>query len=127
MNKEINIFYSVFLENDGKGNFNMLKLPWQAQMAPIQDIEFADLDGDEKDEVFVVGDLFNVEVETVRYDASTGAILKWTGTEFICMDRKETGFVGTGDARKIEVIDQPGGKQIIVLANNNGPIETFVK
>ena len=96
-------------------------LPHQNCVFPV-----ADLDGDGKVEVFVVGDLFNVEVETVRYDASTGAILKWTGTEFVCMDSKDTGFVGTGDARKIEVIDQPGGKQIIVLANNNGPLETFV-
>lgn len=126
LNKEINIFYSVFLENDGKGNFNMSKLPWETQMAPVQDIEFADLDGDGKDEVLVVGDLFNVEVETVRYDASTGVILKWTGDDFVCLDKQETGFVGIGDARKVEVIDQPDGKKIIILANNNGPLETFV-
>ena len=126
LNKEINIFYSVFLENDGKGNFSMSKLPWETQMAPVQDIEFADLDGDGKDEVLVVGDLFNVEVETVRYDASTGVILKWTGDDFVCLDKQETGFVGIGDARRVEVLDQPDGKKIIVLANNNGPLETFV-
>lgn len=127
LNKEINIFYSVFLENDGQGKFTMSKLPWQTQMSPVQDIQFADIDDDGTDEVFIVGDLFNVEVETVRYDASTGVILKWTEDGFVCMDNKETGFVGIGDARKVEIVEQPDGKKLIVLANNNGPLETFLK
>ena len=127
LNKEINIFYSVYLENNGQGKFTMSKLPWQTQMSPVQDIQFADIDDDGRDEAFIVGDLFNVEVETVRYDASTGVILKWTEDGFVCMDNKETGFVGTGDARKGEIIEQPDGKKLIVLANNNGPLETFLK
>ena len=89
--------------------------------------ELSDIDDDGRDEAFIVGDLFNVEVETVRYDASTGVILKWTEDGFVCMDNKETGFVGTGDARKVEIIEQPDGKKLIVLANNNGPLETFLK
>jgi enediyne biosynthesis protein E4 len=125
LNKKIDILYSAFFENDGSGNFTKTKLPWQSQMAPVQDIEFSDVDGDGVSEVLLVGDLYNVEVETVRYDASTGVVLKWTENGFVSMSAKETGFVGKGDARKVEVLEQPDGKKIIVIANNNGPLETF--
>jgi hypothetical protein len=125
LNKKIDILYSAFFENDGSGNFTKTKLPWQSQMAPVQDIEFSDVDGDGVSEVLLVGDLYNVEVETVRYDASTGVVLKWTENGFVSMSAKETGFVGKGDARKVEVLEQADGKKIIVIANNNGPLETF--
>lgn len=127
LNKQIDILYSVYLENDGSGNFKLIQLPWQSQIAPIQDFEFSDLTGDGVDEIFIVGDLHNVEVETVRYDASTGMILKLENGKFTCLDPNETGFIAMGDARKIEVIEKAGGEKIVVIANNNGPIETFVK
>ena len=125
LNKKIDILYSAFFENDGSGNFTKTKLPWQTQMAPVQDIKFSDVDGDGISEALLVGDLYNVEVETVRYDASTGVVLKWTENGFVSMSAKETGFVGIGDARKVEVLEQADGKKIIVIANNNGPLETF--
>ena len=124
LNKQIDVLYSAYLENDGSGNFNWVQLPAASQMAPLQDFEFVDLDGDGQLEVLTVGDLYNVEVETERYDGSIGAVLKKTDTGFEYWDKQETGFVGMGDARKVIKVSGSSGDQII-LSNNNGPIEVF--
>ena len=124
LNKQIDVLYSAYLENDGSGNFNWVQLPAASQMAPLQDFEFVDLDDDGQLEVLTVGDLYNVEVETERYDASIGAVLKKTDTGFEYWDKQETGFIGMGDARKVIKVSGSSGDQII-LSNNNGPIEVF--
>lgn len=124
LNKQIDVLYSAYLENDGSGNFNWVQLPAASQMAPLQDFEFVDLDGDGQLEVLTVGDLYNVEVETERYDASIGAVLKKTDTGFEYWDKQETGFIGMGDARKVIKVNGSSGDQII-LSNNNGPVEVF--
>ncbi len=124
LNKQIDVLHSAYLENDGSGNFNWVQLPPASQMAPLQDFEFIDLDGDGQLEVLTVGDLYNVEVETERYDASIGAVLKKTDTGFKYWDKQETGFIGMGDARKVIKVSGSSGDQII-LSNNNGPIEVF--
>ena len=118
------ILYSVFIENKGNGNFEIKQLPWQSQLSPVSGFEFIDLNGDGQKEVIAVGNLYNVEVETVRYDASKGCVLSFENGTFTSLPFKETGFATSGDARAATAI-QNGGKTYIVVTNCNGPVSVF--
>ncbi|RMA64939.1 VCBS repeat-containing protein [Ulvibacter antarcticus] len=115
---------SVFLKNNGNGDFSIEILPWQSQIAPIQDFAFADIDGDGKDEILTVGNLYNVEVETQRYDASEGSVLRYDNGNFEALKQSQTGFATTGDSRKIIQLEN-NGKKLLVITNSNGSLDIF--
>jgi hypothetical protein len=118
------MLYSVFLLNNGNGSFTIKQLPWQAQLSPVSDFEFLDLNHDGIEEIFAVGNLFNVEVETERYDASEGCVMNYKDGGFTVPAKKETGFYTTGDSRKVISIARKNDK-ILVVANNNGKLDVF--
>jgi hypothetical protein len=127
LHKEIKTLKSVFLENIGGGEFNIIELPNLAQMAPIMDFEFVDLNEDGKKEIIIVGNHYNPEVETVRYDASYGAILSFSNrqeSKFEILSSDETGFKTKGDAKNLISIKTERGELIIVV-NNNKPLNIF--
>jgi hypothetical protein len=116
---------SIFLENLGNGEFKIVKLPNIVQISPIMDFEFIDLDNDGSKEVFIVGNHYNSEVETVRYDASFGAVLSYYNKEFSEIKQGETGFVNKGDAKNILKINTPNGSALLVC-NNNAALNMFI-
>ena len=69
------ILESIALINDGNGNFLIQKLPLEAQLSPMMSAISIDMNKDGKNELIYAGNLFNVEVETVRYDSGIGGIL----------------------------------------------------
>ncbi|GGD18169.1 VCBS repeat-containing protein [Hyunsoonleella pacifica] len=69
-------FSSYYIENKGNSNFEFYRLPDKAQFGPTLDFEFLDLDEDKSLEVLGVGTVHDAEVETIRYDASQGYVLK---------------------------------------------------
>jgi len=69
-------FSSYYIQNNGNGNFEFITLPNQAQFGPTLDFEFLDVDNDGVLEVLGVGGIYDAEVETIRYDASQGYLLK---------------------------------------------------
>ena len=115
-----NFTYSIYLENKGNGSFKIHKLPNKAQFAPIQDFAFVDIDKDGQKELITVGDLFPVEVETVRYDASYGAVFKFKNDKFTAIPLTKTGFSTSGDTRKIIQL-----KDKLIISNNNGGVDTY--
>jgi enediyne biosynthesis protein E4 len=74
-------FSSYFIENKGDGNFEFKKLPNEAQFGPTLDYKFLDFNNDGIKEVIGIGSIYDAEVETIRYDASKGYILKREGDE----------------------------------------------
>jgi hypothetical protein len=48
VSRQITTTESAFLINDGKGNFILQALPYEAQFSPIRGIEVADFDNDGK-------------------------------------------------------------------------------
>ena len=117
---------SVFLENNGDGSFTIQSLPVAVQLSPIHSFAFADLNNDGKDEVLLSGNLYNVEVETERYDALKGGVLSWTSDGFTSHPASETGFLTAGDTRTVSVL-QSNGKEKIMVARNNNSILMFEK
>ena len=79
LNLEVTSFESILLINDGQGHFESKPLPVQAQFAPIQGILFDDFDKDGIPDILIAGNMYNAEIETPRYDAGTGLVLKGNG------------------------------------------------
>ncbi|MFD0860919.1 VCBS repeat-containing protein [Sungkyunkwania multivorans] len=117
---EANMLHSVYLENKGDGSFAIRQLPLKAQYGPVSDFAFADIDNDGKEEVLLVGNLFNVEVETMRYDAARGTVLDFDGSKFSTLNSSDTGFVTSGDARNIAILNR-----MILVTNNDGKMDVF--
>ncbi|WP_299886138.1 VCBS repeat-containing protein [uncultured Lacinutrix sp.] len=68
-------FESLALINNKNGGFKIQKLPIRSQFGPILSIDTYDINNDGYLDVFGVGNVFDSEVETIRYDASKGFIL----------------------------------------------------
>jgi len=68
-------FESYVLKNKQNGKFEIQELPVEAQFGPILSIETFDINYDGYLDIFTVGNIYEAEVETIRYDATKGAIL----------------------------------------------------
>ncbi len=122
---EADMLESVFIENQGNGNFVMKTLPVEAQFSPIHDFKFIDIDKDGVNEVISVGNLYNTEVETMRLDASYGCILKYGEGGFLNVKSTISGFSSKGDARDICLIGTGSDQQLLLVANNNEALNIF--
>ena len=117
-------FYSYVIWNND-GNFEMEKLPSLAQSFPINAIEFMDYDGDKFLDIIIAGNDYNTEYETPRLDAGYGLILKnINGKSFESLGCIESGIYSPGDVKTSELINSDNG-QILILANNNGPLDIY--
>ena len=100
-------------------------LPSAAQISPLRDALAMVLNGDGHLDLLAIGNLFNTEVETVRYDAGQGLILLGDGKgNFRAKLSGESGFRTKKDGRRISLL-QSTGKPTIVVANNNDQLEQF--
>ncbi len=117
---------TVFL-NDGNGKFRAQALPNQAQVAPINAIIPMDADGDGHVDLVCAGNNWGAEVETARYDAGTGLVLKGDGKGgFIALPVMRSGFFAWGNAKDLALLHVGANKRpLIVVANNNGPLQAF--
>jgi len=125
--KEVQMFESVWIENQGAGRLKIHKLPNKAQIAPIYTIIPTDFDNDGDIDLFVAGNYYNREVETTRSDAGTGLILRNDGKgDFSPLSTIESGIYASLDARDAVLVEAgPNKRKVIIVANNNGPAQVF--
>jgi len=74
-NRHVNNFQSLLLINRGAGEFEKKILPRMAQMFPILDVVFQDLNDDQVEDAILIGNIYDTEVETPRLDAGNGLVL----------------------------------------------------
>lgn len=114
---------TVFYNNEG--TFTASPLPAEAQLAPVYAIEVADLNGDGYQDILLGGNLFEVQPEWGRYDASRGTVLLGTSArEFTPLTISQSGWNLEGQIRDIIAVDQ-GGQQQLLVSRLNGPIEAY--
>ena len=121
---KVKMLNSVFLENNGNGNFTIKSLPKMLQIAPIMDFEFIDLNNDKRKEIIAIGNHYNAEVETVRYDASLGSILSYKDKDFKILSINETGFINVGNSKNIITINKKEDT-ILLITNNDDRVNLF--
>ena len=120
---QVNIMESIYLENLGQGAFKVRPLPAEAQISVITDFLVQDFDKDGISDVLVVGNKYETEVETARYDASIGLVLKGKeNASFEATSSIKSGFAIRGNMRSAQLI-RIQNKPTIVVAINDGQLE----
>lgn len=125
LNLTANILEScLFINNQGK--FEKQELPTEAQVSPIFKSIVKDLDGDGVVDILSVGNDYWTEIESGRNDASNGIFLKGQKNGiFEFVPNAKHGLWADGDARDIALIEKKVGNSILIVANNNQPIDVF--
>lgn len=111
-------FSSFILRNLSNGNFKIEKLPNQAQFSPTLATEVADINNDGFLDVFGVGNVYDAEVETIRYDASKGYVLlgsKSGNFKFL----NDNSYFNNKEAKSIQKIIIAGKLHFIILNKNS--------
>jgi hypothetical protein len=123
--RQIQTTSSSFMINDGKGNFILQALPYQAQYAPIKAIQTGDFNKDGKLDILLAGNFFDSLPEWGRFDANYGILLEGQGKgKFTVKLSKQTGFKTLGQVRNMALVK--GGKSFyVVLAKNNDKAQVF--
>lgn len=117
---EANILSSVILINKGNFNFEILKLPIEAQFTPIYAIATNDFDQDGDLDIVMGGNLYGAKPEVGRYDASYGAYLENLGSNEFKYRGAESGFFVDGELRDLKIVNHK-----LLAARNNDSILIF--
>ena len=120
-------FSSYVLINEGNLDFSIQKLPVEAQWFPVMDIAISDFNSDGHMDIFLVGNKINAEPETPSYDAGRGLILLGDGKlNFAPMlSIADSGINARFDARAVKKIKTADGDFVLVVANNDGPLQLY--
>lgn len=120
-------FESSYIENLGKGKFRISALPLIAQISAIYGMISEDYDDDGNLDVLMVGNSYAPEISSGRDDALIGLFLKGDGKgNFKSVDVSATGFFADQDAKGFVSLLLPKGRELIIVANNDGPMQSYV-
>ena len=120
-----NNFSSLILWNKGNEEFDIEKLPSQAQLAPIKDFIVQDFDKDNHLDILLAGNWYVSEVETPRADSGTGLLLTNNKNQFTAKTISESGFFANKDVRKLAYVSCGQKSPLIIVANNNNSVQIF--
>jgi len=124
--KKITTTKTVFLINDGKGNFEMKALPVEAQYSRVAAIETGDFDKDGILDILLAGNFYDVLPEWGRFDANYGLFLKGKGKgNFEVKKSSDSGFKTVGQVRKMYKLRASANQEVVVLAKNNDKAQVF--
>jgi enediyne biosynthesis protein E4 len=109
-------FETSYLVNNGNGTFTFGSLPLQSQFAPVFAIAVKDVNGDNKNDLIVAGNLEKTRVRTGKFSANNGFIFLGDGKgNFSYVPQNISGLNINGDVRHI-IID---GKRVLFAVNNS--------
>jgi hypothetical protein len=111
-------FTSIILKNKGNNTFEVQELPKEAQFSPTLSLEVADINNDGYLDIFGVGNMYETEVETIRYDASKGYVLlgnQLGNYQFL----NDTSYFNNKEAKAIKKIIINQSLHFIILNKNN--------
>ncbi|HEX8315321.1 MAG TPA: VCBS repeat-containing protein, partial [Flavisolibacter sp.] len=96
-----NYFMNAVLLNDGRMNFEVKALPWDAQLSTYKDAVVVDANGDTRPDILLGGNYYNNNTEMGRYDADFGTVLINKGAgNFSCNGLN--GLAVKGQVRRIQ-------------------------
>jgi len=123
---EIHTLETKLLINDGTGHFVEKQLPIEAQFSPTFGIETSDFNEDGLIDIFLVGNLYDMEIETPSQDAGRGTILINKGNlEFEALNSIESGVSINKNMRDIKAIQVNNEKTCFVVSSNNDELSFY--
>ncbi len=121
-----NTFASSILLNNGDNSFKVIPLPRMAQISSINDFIVDDFNMDGNIDLLYAGNLYPVEIETTRNDASFGGLLIGNGDgTFNYLGAVQTGLKADGDVKHLIPIKLTTDERAIIIARNSGLAEIF--
>ena len=123
----VSTFASKLLLNDGKGSFDITDLPALAQMAPGLSMVTKDVNRDGHEDMVMLGNIFETEVETPRYDGGNGVVLLSNGHNgYAVQGPAQSGLYIEGNAKSLlTVFHKASGKEILVAGVNDALVQIF--
>ena len=121
---EARSFASVVAIDRGLGQFAVVPLPAEAQLAPVYAVLARDFDQDGRTDLVVAGNAYGVPPIQGRYDASYGLLLRGDGAGgFQAVDLEASGIVIDGEVRRMALVRRSNGEQVIVVARNDDRLQ----
>ena len=113
-----NYFSNAVLINDGKGNFSVKELPWQAQLSCLKDAAIIDANGDHLPDILTGGNFYEQAMPLNRNDANFGTILINKGKgNFIA--ENINGIIIKNQVRHISPVIVNKKKAYVIARNND--------
>ena len=121
-----NYFKSIYLENKGKGEFELHALPDEAQLAPLYGMQVSDFNNDGNQDIAICGNDFGTEVSAGRYDAFNGLALTGDGKgNFSALTMLQSGWFIPGNAKALVSLRNSKGNLLLAASQNRGQLKMF--
>jgi len=118
-------FETIYLQNEGNGNFTIIKLPIEAQFAPVYAIAFDDFNSDGNMDIILAGNQSVTRVSTGKFDANYGIVLAGDGAgSFKPISTSITGMILKGDVRDIQPI-KISGENYYLFSKNKKEVKLY--
>ena len=116
-------FSNAILINDGKLNFTVKALPWQAQLSCYKTAVVINANNDNLPDILLGGNFYANNIQMGRYDSDYGTILINHGKDsFTCENLN--GVIIKGQVRHISNI-KIGKRDAFVMARNNDSLKVI--
>ena len=120
------MFTSMYIENQGNGNFGFRSLPTQAQVSPLFGISVTDFNDDGNLDILGVGNSYSTEPLTGYYDAGIGVCLQGDGSgKFTTVPVTQSGFFVDRDAKGLAAINLGQQKSAWIATANRDSVRMF--
>ncbi|MBS1232075.1 MAG: hypothetical protein H6R35_913, partial [Bacteroidetes bacterium] len=119
------IMESCVMINSGKGTFNLICLPIEAQFSPVYAIAADDFDHDGICDIIIGGNQHLAKPQTGIYDAGYGLLLRGTPNGiFKAITPLQSGFFTKGEIRDLTILNL-NEERIIIVARNNDNLQFY--
>jgi hypothetical protein len=112
-----NYFSNSILINNGNWHFTLKELPWQAQLTPHRDASIADVNSDNRPDIFLAGNFYPNSIQMGEYDGDYGTVLINNGNGQFSSEGMN-GLQIKGEVRHIKRINI-GKQEAYILVRNN--------
>jgi hypothetical protein len=121
--KTYNFCSSIIAWNKGGGQYEIQELPIEVQFSSLNAILPIDINGDQKMDLIMGGNLFGFMPQFGRLDANYGLVLMNEGTKrFKVLEDKASGLAITGQVKDILSLPGKSSKQILFIRNDDYPV-----
>lgn len=119
---------SSYIENLGHGRFAMRPLPIEAQTAPLNGIQAADVNGDGNLDLLGIGNNYATDPLAGQYDAGIGVCLLGNGAgAFRALSTARSGFFVNTDAKSLVLLESARHAPLWLATANQDSLRVFAQ
>jgi hypothetical protein len=121
--KQVTMPSTVVAWNDGKGHFQFKALPVSAQLSAVTSVAITDLDGDDRPDLILAGNLYDFQPQFSRLDANDGVVYLNKGSQqWAELDNAHSGLSLRGMVRDLAVLGKADRRWLLVGRNSAKPM-----